>query len=371
MTHTEPQPFLPEAPGLSLSPERLEGSQFMKIDRNGRKSCHRDLHEPPLYPLVYEPADNRFSGHALFPLEALVALADEAGEAPFRSAGTEERALLTAFVSLASLSPVAGTLVRAAASEGWRVGFAAIGNEGYHLDIPARVLWLDSCEMSPATLGRSVWFRNALLYSFVRALRDIGHERDGAFSEAGYRAEDMLMAERIRAADCDCVALLAAWELRGAGHPDLWRHVIGSAEGDMALAFTRTVERAPASLFGGAALAGAFRMWFTRPDRVDACDHGTLEQMDDILAENPDSSPFGRMALTPAAIEDLSLLPGGVRYLDGLGGAIKADPLFAGLNDIVNQTHFMHIMRDLSATVAGNVPFRDAGLAARIFPSSR
>ena len=76
--------------------------------------------------------------------------------------------------------------------------------------------------------------------------------------DESFGPEAILMLERVRAADCHVLAILVAWELRGEGHNHLWRHLIGSEAGDMAMAFSKYLERDPAALFGGGALAAAF-----------------------------------------------------------------------------------------------------------------
>ena len=43
-------------------------------------------------------------------------------------------------------------------------------------------------------------------------------------------------------------------------------------------------------------------------------------------------------------------------------------PLDYKQSDPINQTHLFHIIRDLETVIVGGVPFRDAGLAAKMFP---
>lgn len=267
-------------------------------------------------------------------------------------------------------SPCAHRLLDRAAQKGWRVGLTNLNNSGFYMDVPSRTLFLDHFALAPAPLGRSAYFRNALLTTFARALREIAHEDHyGAFEDT-FGPEDVLMLERVRAADCDTVTLLMCWELRGAGFPDVWRHLLGAQEGDMALVFTRCLERDPGAHFDGSALAHAFRQWYADDARVDGCDHQTLEALDDRLLADDDGAAraFGETRLTAAMVEELATLPDGTAYLAGLGGAVLKDPFYAGLNDPINQTHLFHLMYDLEVTMVNNVPFRDARLAARIFP---
>jgi hypothetical protein len=264
-------------------------------------------------------------------------------------------------------SPTAKKLWENAEKAGWIVGLMDLHNDGFYIDVANRRLYLDHFSMNPSSLGRSAYFRNILLTTFIRALRDIWHEEKCGAFEREYSPEDTLMLERVRAADCDTVTMLCGWELRGAGYGDIWRHLIGSEEGDMAVIFTRFLERDPSALFDGSALAYAFRQWYADEARVDGCDHETLESLDDLLggAENP----FGCKTVDGTAIEAMSALPDGTYYLAGMGETVRRDPFFAGLNDPINQTHLFHLIYDTEVTMVSNVPFRDARLAKMIFPN--
>jgi len=282
---------------------------------------------------------------------------------------TNDAGLMSWIAAMSCLSPSAGPMLAEAAEEGWVVGISDLSQGGYHIDASRRLLVLDNEGMNSRAVGASAFFRHSMLLSFIRALRDIGHEkRLGAF-ESIYAPDHSLIIERVRSADCDVAVILAGWELRGAGHTDIWRHILGSAEGDMAMIFSRYLERSPSALFDGSALAYAFRQWFADDTRVNACEHAVLEMMDDILEDSDVHNPFGQKSVTVAEVEAMSILPDGICYLAGIGNTIMRDPFFAGLKDIVNQTHFFHIMYDLSVTLVNNVPFRDSKLARMIFPN--
>jgi len=276
--------------------------------------------------------------------------------------------ILSWCAALMAESPTANMLWKNAQAQGWCVTTIDLCSNGFHLDIPAKKLLLDNFAMTPAAMGRSAYFRYTLLIVFIRALRDIWHEGCHDPFENEYCPEDVLMLERVRAADCDSVTVLAVWELRGAGHADIWRHLIGSAEGDMALVFTRFLERDPASAFDGSALAYAFRQWYADESRVDGCDHETLEALDDVLFDAGENNAFGDRELTTQMLESMTCLPDGICYLSGCGEIIMHDPFFAGLRDEINQTHFFQLMYDMEVTMVNNVPFRDRTLARKLFP---
>ncbi len=267
-------------------------------------------------------------------------------------------------------SPTARLLWNDAVKGGWSVALSDLKNEGFYLNVDDRVILLDHFSLAPLAIGRSAFFRHVLLATFMRALRDVWHDARLGEIERDFAPQEILMMERVRAADSDTVTILCGWELRAAGHTDVWRHLLGSEEGDMAVVFTRFLERDPSALFNGAAAAYAFRQWYADMARVDAIDHDTLETMDCVLEESETHNPFGAFRLDPAMIEEMSRLPDGTCYLAGLGQGILRDPYFAGLHDIINQTHLFQMIYDLQVVMVNNVPFRDQKLARMIFPQS-
>ena len=77
--------------------------------------------------------------------------------------------------------------------------------------------------------------------------------------------------------------------------------------------------------------------------------------------------PFRQMS--DADIELLGCLPDRTTYLQGEGANILRAPAYAGLQDEVNQTHYMQIMHDMKSTTVQGVAFSDKALAAKIFPN--
>lgn len=283
----------------------------------------------------------------------------------------DRHSILAWTVGMLSASPAARRMLFEAAEQEWSLALEDLGGPDFHLDVPERLIVLDCGGLLLSALGRSEHFRHALLVSLIRALRDVWQEkRHGAFDDV-YKAEDVLMLERARAADLDVMAVLAAWELRGEGLGGLWRYMIGAEEGDIALCFSGTLEREPASSFGGKALAAAFAQWFRDESRVRACDHETLDYLDSILPELQARRNGGYKKLGPVGVEVLSCLPDRTAYLQGRGGEILRDPLYAGMNDTINQTHLMQLLGDIEVVRVQDVPFRDAALAGRIFPGGR
>lgn len=289
---------------------------------------------------------------------------------------SDKHDLLSWMVAKISLSPTASAMLNEAMEDGWSLGLEDLGrgNGGpdFHLDVPQKTVILDNGGMLLSALGRSEYFRNALLVSFIRTLRDVWQEkRHGGFDEV-YGPEAVLTLQRTRAADLDVISILVAWELRGESFGSLWRHLIGSDDGDLAMRFSGYLERDPSALFNGKALAECFTQWFRDESRIARADHEALNELDGLVADYKEGlSEFGDKALKAIGVEVLSCLPDRTAYLQGMGYEILSNPLYAGLNDPVNQAHFMQLMHDMKVTRVHDVPFRDAELAEKIFPGGQ
>lgn len=266
--------------------------------------------------------------------------------------------------ALLSESPLGLALIQEAQESGWQFCLNDLGTNGFHMDAVDQVIELDDYHLSASELGRSSFYRYALCNVLATALRDIWHEnRVGAFEE-NFNPEATLQLERARAADADSVAVFIGWELRAAGHQDLWRHIITSDEGDMAQVMINILGRYPTAAYNGMALAHLFRQWYADEARVDALDHDTLERMDMALTYNKDTK-FGEKSAQAEDFEALAALPDGTYYLKELGETVLRDPFFAGLHDPINQAHLFQIIYDNKVTFVQGIPFRDAQLARK------
>lgn len=266
-------------------------------------------------------------------------------------------------------SPSARAMLKESSDRGWKISLEDLSGGAYCIDVEQKLLILDNSSLVPSALGRSSYFRNLTVVTLIKALRDIWQEkRHGGFDE-DYKPDYIMTLERIRAADCDVMSILVGWELRNADHTEIWRHLIGSENGDMAMCFSGHLEREPAANYNGRALYAAFKQWYRSHDRVTMCDHATLDYLDEVLATTSMQNPFGKKKPTKMNIELLSCLPDKTAYLQGLGQEIMHDPLYCGMDDDINQTHLFHILYDLEAVTVQDVPFRSRDLAYKIFPN--
>ncbi|MBN8520473.1 MAG: hypothetical protein J0L77_01060 [Alphaproteobacteria bacterium] len=272
-------------------------------------------------------------------------------------------------VALAQESPVAGGLLSHAMNAGWRVMFSDLDNGSYELDVLDQRLELDHHGVNPSALIRSPYFRHELLTSFLQGLRAIWHEDMSGETIDQLRPDGFLMAARARQADIVTTTLLMAWELRASGYGDLWRHIIGSEDGDMALVFTRTLERDPSAIYSGLAMARAYVAWYQQPSRIAVCDHAALEYLDAVIAEDG-AQALGHRSFTVDMAERLTSLPDNAGYMKDRGHEIINKPDFCAFQDPINEAHLFQVMYDSRVVNRGGVPFRDTKLARLIFPDS-
>ncbi len=265
-------------------------------------------------------------------------------------------------------SPTARILLKEAQGDGWTIRLDDLAHEGYAIDDENRTLLIDHYGFTASALGRSSYFRNALFVSFVKALRQVWHDRQDYGFDKTHRPDAILMLERARAADCETVAILTGWELRASGHSDIWRSILGSEEGDMAMIFTRAIEKDPAGFYDGSVLTRTFCQWYGDDGRVASTDHATLERMDERLEQAQGAQVFAAAPLRAEDIERLSALPQNRAYLNGMGKNICTDPYFSSLNDAINETHLFQVVYESRVVMVEGVPFRDRRLASLIFP---
>lgn len=287
-------------------------------------------------------------------------------------------------------SPSAALMLDAALEEGWSVVLDDLDQSGcdFEVDIDECEIVLNNNGLRDDAILRSCYFKTVTLISLVKALRQIWQDKRHDQIDITLKPQDLLMNCRLRAADLDIVTVSTAWELRAEDHGDIWRHLIGSEDGDLALAYSQSLERgqifskdATAEQdFGytkmtNAAMTAAFYQWFRSEERVNKADHGALREIDQVLLEDDvqalAAEDKGQRGLTGGQVEVLSCLPNKTAYLLGFGAEILSDPHFSGLSDPVNQAHLMHIAYDMKVVYRGDVAFQSEDLAARIFPESQ
>jgi len=261
-------------------------------------------------------------------------------------------------------SPAAFALINQVEESGWKFTLDHLDDSGYHLDVADNIIILNNYGLDISTIGQSNHYRHLFLITLMKSLRDCMHELAGLGIFEHYNAESIILLERARTADIDAITILMAWELRSAGYHSLWRFMVGSNDGDMAQILLNIMDRYPTALYNGTALAHVFRQWYVDEQRIDGCDHATLEYLDEFIDEQ--GFDVGKKSAKAHDFESLSLLPDGSScYLNKLGETVAKDPFFNSFDDPINQAHLFQILYDSEVTYVGDIPFRDAKLAKK------
>lgn len=265
-------------------------------------------------------------------------------------------------------SPTAAALLDNGRAQDWSLYIGETSSDRHALYVEDMEIALDNAGLDILSIARSPYFRNNFLINFIAALRDIWHETNIGDMVFEYAPQDILMLERIKEADVMTTAIHICWELRGAGYTDIWRYILGSSFGDMAMAYSRNLEKEALGAFNGTALADTFHVWFDDLTRVNPCDHDALEMIDAALVEMKKLTSSKN--LNGGFIAELTRLPGGLSYLGKVSSGILSDPHFSGCHTEFNQTHLFHVIYDMKVHHVCGVPFADAELASKIFPDS-
>jgi len=279
---------------------------------------------------------------------------------------------LACLIEEARNSPSAAALLNAVFKDGWTLSLSRLPRAGYALNFDDKTILIDDGGLSSSALARSASTRHDMMLTLLRALCHAGQVMRG-YGEihAALQPDSALMLDRAASADSTAFTALVAWELRGALEAGPWRTLLGSSDGDIALAFAAALESAPKSLYDGAAAGAAFLQWYAGDARIAASDHAALDRLDYRLsspAQNQ-TAAMQRRALRARDVECLFRLPFGRAYLKTHAAMVAGDPYFLRLDDPVNAAHLIQVVEDSNSVIAGGVPFRSAALARKIFPA--
>ncbi len=285
--------------------------------------------------------------------------------------------LFQALLGPVFLSPSFRTLLDDIADH-WVLCFEHLPDGDYAIDVEEQIVWVDTSGMTPNAIMQSIYFSNTVRGNTIRAIREIWHAQKAHGTKGvseSLSIDSRIKAERIKAADVECFTLLCAYETQSYNAPsELWRHALGGDCGDMAIVFSRTLERTMnAHNRPDLAMQEAFKQWYADVQRVDSCDHRTLEELDQMLLEAQEQGRHNKYNVVLKASEICMMTQRGNghgSYLGDLNIRLLRDPAYADIHDSINQAHLMHIMHDLEVTRVANVPFRSAELAKKIFPTN-
>ena len=280
--------------------------------------------------------------------------------------------VIDAVIHLTCQSDLVDVHFEQACAGGWHIALDDLDDQEFQLNTKNRCIILNAAGLKPAHVARSANWMMSLSCAFIQALRAVAQEeRHGRYSEK-YAPESLLHIERLRAADSATMLIASAWDIADAGDKSLWRYVLSSPFSDMAYDFDGYLAACPdvTDFHFYDAMNAAFTQWYACAARVNMCDHEILEAIDAVLMEQGHGA-IGKAYIKPRDIEAFSCLPtSNIAYLQNRGEELTRDPYYCAMNECVNQSHFFQIMQDLEATLVSGIAFRDATLAAKIFPNA-
>lgn len=261
-----------------------------------------------------------------------------------RTAAQAFRSVLRDLLSMLSQSPTGRALLRPAVMRGVSVGLDPLLDAQTSFYYPQHKR-LDLGYL-PLPMHHTHKGLAQYLLSFCGGLRRIWQQSRGYAPDPLLRPEDFLKYSRAFEADVIAVTHLMAWELRAVGPCFFWRHLLAGPDSDVTSVFASAAAAHPRHQFDGTALRAAFLQWFQTAERVDACDHFSLECMDmALLAAWQNGARIGQRSLDFGDMVQLGVMPQGINYLSGL--RFRSPAMRRGC-DPFNRTHLLHIQRDLS-----------------------
>lgn len=309
-------------------------------------------------------------------LEDLLHLVQESGDHLNRDLSparfeTDEDALVWA-LSVLCETRLGRDLAFDARFEDWSIEVDDIETGLHIIDPQLRILIVPRFAPSPATLARSAEDRARFLTELARGLRDIWHDMTGVREHPALTADDQILWNRLRRADHDLCALRMAWDLREQGLGGLWRQMIASPLGDLAIiagdiwAEEEENDRRDASSLPLYGFSRLVREWFKAVELVNLTDSQTLDDMDARLQRG--AAVSGTEQLSASQLHLLSTLPLEGAYLAPMARTLMYAPDFRHMPDPVNEAYLRQIIEDCEMVRESPLIFSDPGLEKKIFP---
>ncbi|MDD3020329.1 MAG: hypothetical protein PHX61_05020 [Alphaproteobacteria bacterium] len=256
--------------------------------------------------------------------------------------------------------------------EDWSIEVDDIEQASHIIDPQLRILILPRFSVSPATLARSQNDRASFLMELARGLRGVWHDMTGVRDDADLTADDQILWERLRAADHDLCAVRMAWDLREQGMGGLWRQIIASHLGDLAVMageLWATEDQNEQSeknlpLYGFSHLV---LEWLRDASLVNATDGQTLDAMDLRLQRNV-REVCGPEQISAVELMTLSTLPSDGSYLAPVARTVMYAAEFREIPDGVNEAYLRQILEDCELTRISPLVFSDSELEKKFFP---
>lgn len=176
----------------------------------------------------------------------------------------------------------------------------------------------------------------AIILGLAKSLRDTWKHKKGVMVHPlCFHPDDAVLLNRLHSADVQTVQCRVAWEMKLAGHENIWAELMGSVCYDLAGAYAKEAIADFRSLNNGQAAAACFETWFLS-GRCKMTDKKLIQTMladhNGMVFDHPESSRTASYEI----ISGLGEMPEGKNYLSGHIHQIAEDPLYAEVRDRSN-----------------------------------
>lgn len=168
-------------------------------------------------------------------------------------------------------SKTATSLLHDLADKGYRLGILDFDYYGAAFSPAHKTIFLPV-----SRLKGPIWTTESHLHCLSHMIRRAWQHSEYVGAYAAEASLDYVRAFRAEEADAESISVLIAWEMRQEGASDFWRAFIASSDGDMALAFSETIDNDPLAEFDNSALRAAFDAWGMDFDRMGGSDDRAL-----------------------------------------------------------------------------------------------
>lgn len=255
--------------------------------------------------------------------------------------------------------------------EDWSIEVDDIETGHHIIDSQLRILILPRFSVSAAQLSKSSQSRADFILELARGLRGIWHDMTEIRDNHDLTADDQLLWNRLRRADHDLCALRMAWDLRVQGMGGLWRQIIASSLGDVAvMAADHWVTEQDTAQPSHPLYAFPHLVidWLKDDSLINQCDSKTLDEMDTRL-QRSSTEVCGPDQIKAEDVMVLSTLPADDSYMAPLARTILYAPEFRSMPDPVNEAHMRQILEDCDVIRTNPLVFTDSELEKKFFPN--
>lgn len=177
---------------------------------------------------------------------------------------------------------------------------------------------------------------NAGVIALMRSMRLVWLQKKGALiNPLSFQPEQAILINRMIAADSDLSVIALLWDMKLAGHEDMWNNAMAGSDYDICSAYAMEAMTDFRSIKSGLAARATFEKWFIS-GRCKSYDRNIIQIM---MGKNTDIEIGHEDASRTVALDVISAMgtrPQGDNYLSSIAVQIMNDGLFNDVRDRSN-----------------------------------